>query len=206
MSGISESDVERLRQAWGSVAAWMENNAPSSAGALNPPAGDEDISRLRSALGGDIPDVLEVWLRMNNGSTAKDRREPISGGFRVVRHPDSAVFPLGKAFLSSREMIAHRADYLHIAAEIGDEDYWQPSWIPVIEALDAPYGFLLDMKGEGNSFPVLSFSEGSYPRPYAPSLAHALTAVANAINHGTGSDFSLSGTAATAVDGRITWL
>ncbi len=124
----------------------------------------------------------------------------------MVRHPDSAVFPFGKAFLSSREMIAHRADYLHIAADIGDEDYWKPSWIPVIEMLDAPYGFLLDMKAEGNSFPVLSFSEGSYPRPYAPSLAHVLTAVANAIDHGTGSAFSLSGTAVTAVDGRIAWL
>jgi hypothetical protein len=184
----------------------MEKNAPSSVEALNPPAGDEDISQLRSALGGDIPDVLDVWLRMNNGSTAKDRMDPIPGGFSVVSHPDSVVFPSGKAFLSSREMIARRADYLRIAADIGDEDYWKPSWIPVIEMLDTPYGFLLDVKREGNGFPVLSFSEGSYPLPYAPSLVHVLNAVANVIDHGIGSAFSLSGAVVTAVDGRIAWL
>ena len=206
MSEISKSDMERVRQAWGSMVGWMENNAPSSTEALNPPASDAEISQLRRALGGDIPDVLDVWLRMNNGSTAKGRREPIPGGFRVVCHPDSAIFPAGKAFLSSQDMIAHRADYLHIAADIGDEDYWKPSWIPIIEAPDAPYGFLLDMNEEGNGFPVLSFREGSYPRPYAPSLADVLKAVANAIDHGTGSAFSLSGTVVTAVDGRITWL
>jgi hypothetical protein len=103
-------------------------------------------------------------------------------------------------------MIARRADYLRIAADIGDEDYWKPSWIPVIEMLDTPYGFLLDVKREGNGFPVLSFSEGSYPLPYAPSLVHVLNAVANVIDHGIGSAFSLSGAVVTAVDGRIAWL
>ncbi|MFE9606573.1 SMI1/KNR4 family protein [Streptomyces hokutonensis] len=205
MSGISKGDAERVRQAWGSVVGWMERNAPSSVEALNPPAGDEDMSQLRSALGGDVPDVLDAWLRMNNGSTAKDQREPITGGFKVIRHPDSAIFPLGKALLSSQEMIEHRADYLGVAEDIGDEDYWKPSWIPVVETLDAPYGFLLDMQGEGNVYPVLSYREGSYPRPYAPSLAHVLDAVANAIDQGAGSDFSLSGTSVTVVDGRITW-
>ncbi|MGQ4434408.1 SMI1/KNR4 family protein [Streptomyces sp. SAS_260] len=184
----------------------MEVNAPLSAGALNPPAGDEDIAQLRTALEGDIPDVLEAWLRMNNGSTAKDRREPIPGGVRVIRHLDSAIFPSGKAFLSSQEMVAHRADYLRIAADIDDEDYWKPSWVPVIEMPDAPYGFLLDMKSEGESSPILSFAEGSYPRPYAPSLAHVLHALANAISHGAGSAFSLSGAAVTSADGRIKWV
>ena len=206
MSGTPKSDAERVGQAWWSIVCWMEENAPLSAEALNPPAGDEDIARLRTALEVDIPDVLETWLRMNNGSTAKDRKEPIPGCRRVVHHPDSAIFPFGKAFLSSQEMVAHRADYLHIAADIGDDDYWKPSWIPVIEMPDAPYGFLLDAKSEGESFPVLSYAEGSYPRPYAPSLAHVLHALTDAIRHGEGSEFSLSGAAVTAVDGRIAWL
>ncbi|MCX4818061.1 SMI1/KNR4 family protein [Streptomyces sp. NBC_01239] len=184
----------------------MEENTPSSAEALNPPAGDADIAQLRAVFDGNIPDVLETWLRMNNGSTAKDRRESIPGGFRVVNHPDSAIFPFGKAFLGSQEMVAHRADYLHIAADIGDKDYWEPSWIPVIETPDAPYGFLLDMKSEGDGFPILSFAEGSYPHPYAPSLAHVLDALSSAITHGAGSAFSLSGAAATAANGRIIWV
>lgn len=206
MNGTSGSDAERVRQAWWSIVGWMEENAPLSAEALNPPAGDEDIAQLRAVFDDDIPDVLETWLRMNNGSTAKNRRESIPGGFRVVNHPDSNIFPFGKAFLSSQEMAAHRADYLHIAADIGDEHYWKPSWIPVIEMPDAPYGFLLEMKSEGEGFPILSFAEGSYPRPYAPSLAHVLDALSSAISHGAGSAFSLSGAAATAADGRITWI
>ncbi|WP_326665753.1 hypothetical protein [Streptomyces canus] len=80
------------------------------------------------SLGFGIPDVLEVWLRMNNGSTAKDSEKPIPGGGTArLPHRDSIIFPDGMRFLGCKEIAGRHAEYLHIARDIGDGDYWKTS-------------------------------------------------------------------------------
>ncbi|MFJ2767619.1 SMI1/KNR4 family protein [Streptomyces sp. NPDC087300] len=152
----------------------MEVNAPLSAQALSQPATDEDIATLGRALRCEIPDVLEAWLRLNNGSTAKDSRRPEAGGFKLIPHLGSKIFPGGEVFLDCQGIIDRYQNHLRIADDIGDEDWWKPSWIPALAETDAHYGLLLDAGHPGGTVPVLRFRETDNAKAYASSLGELL--------------------------------
>ena len=188
---------DEVASAWERIVGWLHRHAPASAEALRPGASDEELARLNESLGFEIPDVLEVWLRMNNGSTAKDSEKPIpGGGIARLPHRDSIIFPDGMRFLGCKEIAGRHAEYLHIAGDIGDSDYWKTPWIPIMETSDGPYGILLDTQNPPGSSSLLSFSEGDYPSPYLPSLGAFLQPLADLLE---------SGGAPSVTEGRVRW-
>jgi cell wall assembly regulator SMI1 len=198
VAGVSET--EEVQSAWGRIVRWLAANAPVSARALSAPATDEDIAGLRERLGFEVPEALEAWLRMNNGSTAKDSTAPRpDGGTQLIPHRDSAIFPFGKVFLGCEGIARQRAWYLRMAAEAGDEDYWKPSWLPVIEMSDAPYGYAIEASGHAKS-PVWQYVEGGLPKVEAPSLSALLGSFADALEND-----DCEGGPALVVDGRLVW-
>ena len=99
------SHADAVRLSWTRIVRWLEENAPASAQALNPPAAEADIRELRDSLGCQVPEALETWLRLNNGSTAKDSRISIPGGVRLTPHLDSKIFPGGEVFLDCQSIV-----------------------------------------------------------------------------------------------------
>ncbi|MFQ6200349.1 SMI1/KNR4 family protein, partial [Streptomyces sp. NPDC000405] len=157
------SHADGVRSSWTRIVRWLEEHAPASAQALNPPATDADIQRLSDHLGFRLPQALETWLRQNNGSTAKDSTTAVPGGLRLVPHVDSRIFPGGEVFLDCQSIIDHHGNDLRIADDIGDEEWWMPSWIPVLAETDAHYGLILDAGQQDESVPVLAYRETDYP-------------------------------------------
>ncbi|MEV7344161.1 SMI1/KNR4 family protein [Streptomyces sp. NPDC093544] len=200
------SQVDEVISAWERIVRWLEDHAPASAQALHPPATNGDIHRLNERLGFDIPDVLEAWLRMNNGSTAKDTTQPIpGGGVALIKHVDSGLFPSGMAFHGCDEIAREHDDYLHIARGMADEDYWKPAWLPVIALPDAPYGFILDAGQPKGTAPVLRFAEASYPKPHLPSLGDLLRPMADLLEHGEAPRTFPEHRRFTVTSGRLDW-
>ncbi|MGW3635901.1 SMI1/KNR4 family protein [Streptomyces sp. NPDC005122] len=190
---------------WSRNRPWLRDRAPANAGALNPPATDADIERLNTSLGFRVPRGLETWLRLNNGSTARDFRTPIPGGFQLFRHLDSPIFPAGMVCLDCGSSIDHHRQFLRIADDIGDTDYWNPSWIPVLAAADGHYGLLLDAgRADGNGM-VLYYSETEYAKFHAASLGQVLNAVADALEGRHGGSVLTRGRHAHVQDGRVVW-
>ncbi|MEU6342850.1 SMI1/KNR4 family protein [Streptomyces sp. NPDC046977] len=181
------TEVEEVQAAWGRIVRWLRVNAPSTAEALRGPAADADIAALRDSLGFEVPDVLEVLLRMNNGSCAKDTTQTLPNG-RVVplSHVDSVIFPFGKVYLGCEEIVATRAWLLDLAQEA--EGYWQPYWIPVIRDFEgAYYGYALDASGSSGSsgVPVHQYVEGGpYETRPRLSLGALLTSFADGMERG----------------------
>ncbi|MCW8103149.1 SMI1/KNR4 family protein [Streptomyces tauricus] len=192
---------------WIRIRRWLQSNAAASAQALNPPATDTDIQHLNDSLGFRIPQVLETWLRLNNGSSAKDSRIPIPGGFQLVPHLDSKIFPGGEVFLDCQSIIDRHQQFLRIADGIEDDDWWKPSWIPVLAETDAHYGLLLDVghADESAPVPVLAYRETDYATHYASSLGHVLNAVANALEDRREGGVLTHGRHASVKDGRVIW-
>lgn len=102
--------ADGVRSSWTRIVRWLEEHAPASAQALNPPATDADIQRLSDHLRFRLPQALETWLRQNNGSTAKDSTTAVPGGFRLVPHVDSRIFPGGEVFLDCQSIINHHGN------------------------------------------------------------------------------------------------
>ncbi|MFC9594862.1 SMI1/KNR4 family protein [Streptomyces sp. NPDC056944] len=200
------SDADAVLPAWSRIVHWLREHAPAGARALNPPATDADLRLLADALGYPVPGELEAWLRVNNGSTALDTRTPIPGGHRLDPHPDSRLFPGGEVFLDCASIAERHGRNLRIAADIGDEDWWLPTWIPVLAEADAHYGLLLDTGGsrEGAA-PVLVYRETDYARRYAPSLGSVLTAVADVLEHGGGDSALTHGRYPSVREGHLVW-
>jgi cell wall assembly regulator SMI1 len=199
------SHADAVRSSWARIVRWLEENAPASAQALNPPATDADMRELRDSLGCQVPEVLEVWLRCNNGSTAKDGRTAIPGGGRLTPHLDSKIFPGGEMFLDCRSIVDRYQNNLRVAEDIGDEDWWEPSWIPVLAEADAHYGLILDAGQRDESVPVLAYRETDYPKRYASSLEELLAGVADMLEHGRGDGGLTRGRRASVQDGRVVW-
>lgn len=198
--------VDEVASAWERIVGWLRRNAPASAEALRPGASDEEIARLNEELGFDVPDVLEVWLRLNNGSTAKDSEKPIpGGGTALLPHPDSVIFPGGMRFLGCKEIADWHAEYLHIARDIGDDDYWKSQWIPVMEQSDAPYGIILDAQNPPGSPPLLRFSEGDYPTSFLPSLGDFLRPLSDLLETGQAPGSAVTHERFTVAEGRLRW-
>ncbi|MEU9735180.1 SMI1/KNR4 family protein [Streptomyces sp. NPDC048002] len=199
------SHADAVRLSWARIVRWLEENTPASAQALNPPATESDIRELRGSLGCPLPEVLETWLRLNNGSTAKDSRISTPGGFRVTPHLDSKIFPGGEVFLDCRRIVDRYQNNLRVAEEIGDEDWWEPSWIPVLAEADAHYGLILDAGQRDGSVPVLAYRETDYPKRYASSLEELLSGVADMLEHDCGDGVLTRGRRASVREGRVVW-
>ncbi|KUN73331.1 hypothetical protein AQJ46_08980 [Streptomyces canus] len=198
--------ADEVVAAWERIVRWLRRNAPVSAEALRPGASDEEIARLNEELGFDIPDVLEVWLRMNNGSTAKDSAKPIPGGGTArLPHRDSIVLPGGMRFLGCEDVARRRSEYLHIAQDIGDDEYWRPSWIPVMEKSDGPYGVILDAQNAPGPPPLLTFDEGDYPTFFLPSLEDFLRPLADLLETGSAPGSVMEHERFTVTDERLRW-
>ena len=198
--------VDEVAAAWERIVGWLRSNAPASAEALRPGASDEEIAHLEEELGFEIPDVLEVWLRMNNGSTAKDSAKPIPGGGTArLPHRDSIVLPGGMRFLGCEEVARRRAEYLHIAQDIGDAEYWRPSWIPVMEKSDGPYGVILDARNPPGPPPLLTFDEGDYPSFFLPSLEDFLRPLADLLETSSAPGSVMEHERFTVTDERLRW-
>ncbi len=194
-----------VRSSWTRIVRWLEAHAPASAQALNAPATAADLRELRDGLGYDIPGDLEAWLRLNNGSTAKDSSTPVPGGTRPAPHPDSALFPGGEVFLDCRSITTLYRNNIRIADEIGDTDWWAPSWIPIVAQPDSHHGLVLDTGQGRGADPVLAYHETDYPKPHAASLEEVLTGVADMLEHGDGDGLLTRGYEATVQDGRVVW-
>ncbi|WP_369030837.1 SMI1/KNR4 family protein [Streptomyces adonidis] len=191
---------------WERIVSWLQGHAPASAEALRPGASDEEIAGLNENLGFEIPTVLETWLRMNNGSTAKDSAKPIpGGGISLLPHRDSVIFPGGMRFLGCKEMAGRHAEYLHIAQDIGDDEYWQSPWIPIMEKSDGPYGVILDAQNPPGPPPLLTFSEGDFPSFFLPSLDDYLRPLSDLLETGSAPGSVMEHERFTVTDGRLRW-
>ncbi|MFE3858091.1 SMI1/KNR4 family protein [Streptomyces griseorubiginosus] len=198
--------VDEVVSAWERIVRWLRNHAPASAEALRPGATDEEISRLNEGLGFEIPDVLEAWLRLNNGSTSKDRTESLpGGGRRIYPHIDSLVLPGNYAFRSCEEIWNKYRFYLSSAEDLGDDGYWKPSWIPVAEAFDSPDGIIVVGEDPAGATPLLRFAEYYHPSPYLPSLSGYLASVADLLEHGEAPGTAMERQRFDVVDGRLEW-
>ncbi|MFD7942051.1 hypothetical protein ACFV5K_03325, partial [Streptomyces sp. NPDC059744] len=150
------SSADDVTSSWTRIVSWLGNNAPASAQALNPPATDADMRHLNDTLGFRIPQALESWLRLNNGSTAKDSRTPIPGGFQLVPHSDSSIFPGGEVFLDCRRIIDQHQTCLRIADDNGGAVGGDPARIPLPGEAVAHYG-MWRVAGQGaGTAPVMS--------------------------------------------------
>jgi cell wall assembly regulator SMI1 len=200
------SEANEVVSAWQRIVGWLQEHAPASAEALRPGASDEEIATLNERLGFEIPDILEAWLRMNNGSTAKDSRKAIpGGGIALLPHPDSMIFPGSMRFLGCKEIADEHADYLHIARDIGDDEYWKSPWIPIMEKSDGPYGIILNSETFSDPLPLLRFREGDYPSPFLSSLSEFLRPLADLLNTGEAPDSAMEYERFVVTDGRICW-
>ncbi|MEE1930331.1 SMI1/KNR4 family protein [Streptomyces sp. TRM 70351] len=197
---MPEADI--VTSNWARILRWVRAHAPESAAALRPPATQEEIDRLSESLGTGLPEALRAWLSISNGSTVKDEKEPIpGGGTALLPHPDSALFPDGCVFLGCEEIAREHADYLHIAEDMGDEDYWKPQWIPVVQLSDVPEGLLIDAETGG----MMSFAEGSTPDAFPFSLGEILRSMADVLETGQ-SDITYASQCSPSVrDGRLSW-
>jgi cell wall assembly regulator SMI1 len=163
----------------------LEINAPVSALALGPPASDTAVRILEDSLGFPVPEELEAWLRLNDGST--------------VRDAESRIFPAVELFLDCHGIADRYRTCLRVAEEVGDEDWWRPSWIPVTAA-DGHYGLLMD----ATTGAVLAYTETDDPVRHAPSPGTWLTAVADALEGGV-ADRLTRGFRPVVRDNRLVW-
>ncbi|MEU2243837.1 SMI1/KNR4 family protein [Streptomyces sp. NPDC018338] len=177
--------THQIAPAWTRIVRWLENNAPTTALALGPPATGDAVRLLEESLGFPVPEELNAWLRLNDGSTVLDT--------------ESCIFPTAEVFLDCRAIADRYRNSLRVAKEIGDEDWWRPSWIPVTAA-DGHYGLLLD----ATTGAVLAYTETDDPRRYAPSPGLWLTAVADSLESGV-ADRLTRGFRPVVRDGRLVW-
>ncbi|MFF4185453.1 hypothetical protein ACFYZ9_19875 [Streptomyces sp. NPDC001691] len=81
------------------------------------------------------------------------------------------LFPGGQVFLDCQSIAEHHHQFLQLADDIGDEDWWMPSWIPVLAEPDAHYGLIVEAGHSEEKTPVLAYCETDDARPCAASLS-----------------------------------
>jgi cell wall assembly regulator SMI1 len=113
-----------MEQTWQKFETWLANNWPEGLTSLNPPASDEQISRLEAQLGATLPADFVACLKVHNGQN----------GF-------SSVFD-GVEFLSCEEIYSQwtvwkdlldGGEFKGISSEPDQgikNDWWNSKWIP----------------------------------------------------------------------------
>ncbi len=203
-SDIGSADAMHVVSSWKRIVRWLEQNAPASAMSLGRPATDNEIRRLRVALGVPVPKPLEAWLRLNNGSTARDELVAIPGGHAIEIAKTSSIFPGGEIFLDCQSIEESRRDFLDFASDIGDEEWWRASWIPITTRYDGHYGLILD-SSHGSNFAILEYSESDFARMYATSLSDVLTSLAVTLEEGRSDGAFSRGYRPDVEDQRLVW-
>lgn len=89
--------------------------------------------------------------------------------------------------------------------DIGDEDWWKPSWIPVLAKADAHYGLVLEAGQQDGTAALLAYRETDYAKHFTSSLGELLTAVADALEHVQKNTALTRGYRASVHDGRLLW-
>ncbi|MFJ7072138.1 SMI1/KNR4 family protein [Streptomyces sp. NPDC098781] len=168
------------------IAQWIRSQPLAATPPLNAPASEADITSLGRAIGRETPTPLAALLRFSNGLD----------WYRL--------FPTGEGLLSGAQIARTHSRNLEIARQNEDQDWWRAEWVPFAERYDGHEGFLIDAGHPAH--PVLKYTEADYPRPYTPSMAWLLHALADAL-HGTQNNPELpfSGRSASVVDGAIEW-
>ncbi|MFE2940757.1 SMI1/KNR4 family protein [Streptomyces sp. NPDC059255] len=180
------STIESLDHSVERITRWIQSQTPIAVPQLNAPASEADITCLGQAIGLKPPRPLADLLRFWNG-------------------PDwHGLFPTGEGLMSCARIERVYSRNLEIARQNEDLDWWRTEWIPFAECYEGHEGFLIDAGHPAH--PILKYTEADYPRPYAPSMAWLLHALADAL-HGTQNDpeLSFAGRSASMVDGLICW-
>jgi cell wall assembly regulator SMI1 len=108
-------------------------------------------------------------------------------------------------FLGCGEIADHYVDYLHIARDIQDDDYWKPWWIPFAARSDGPYGIILNAESSCDLPSLLKFREGDYPSFYVSSLTDFLRPLADLLDTGEAPGSPMEHKRFFVADGRISW-
>ncbi|GGX06898.1 SMI1/KNR4 family protein [Streptomyces lomondensis] len=166
------------------ITKWIQSQP--LAAPLNAPASDADITSLSQAIGIEIPSPLAALLRFSNGLDWYK------------------LFPTGEGPMSCARIDRIYIRNTEIARQNEDPDWWRPEWIPFAERYEGHEGFLIDAGHPAH--PILKYTEADYPRPYAPSMARLLHALAAAL-HGTqdNPELPFCGRSASVADGVIEW-
>ena len=109
--GVAARPAEMLDYL-GRLDAWLAKNRPQYHAALQPPAGDEELSGLEGLIAGRLPPELRQWLGWHNGQS------------------DEIVGAFWEAFtLMSAELIAAAWQDRNATPEPG----WDHRWIPLLD-------------------------------------------------------------------------
>ncbi|MHC0429497.1 SMI1/KNR4 family protein [Streptomyces sp. O3] len=109
---------------WGTVVAWLAENAPVNHRALNGPASEEEITAAEEQLGVRIPDQLRAYLKVNNGTvTQLDDSNGLTGSCAEGEFLSGvwALLPLTTITRLHHHMMPGPNE---------DVAYWEREWIP----------------------------------------------------------------------------
>lgn len=179
------SQVEEVVSAWERLVRWLGENTPAHADALNPPATEADIARAESVMGVGLPAELRQLLKVNNGSTAKNRSLTGNAFYDARGGGDYSPFPSDFLFCDVELMCSlytgNRKASLAMQEPGSRYEYWKEGWIPVFRKKEVHCGLFLDVSGGQDPAPLNAYEEESFPEPAFPSLADYLNTVADAL-------------------------
>jgi cell wall assembly regulator SMI1 len=180
------STIESLDRSIERITQWIHSHSPAATPPLNAQASEADITSLGQAVSQEVPAPLVTLLRFSDGLDWY------------------GLFPTGEGLMSCAQIEHTYARNLEVAAQNEDPNWWRDNWIPFAERYEGHEGLLID--AEHPAHPILKYTEADYPRPYAPSMARLLHALAAAL-HSTQNDPELpfAGRSASMVDGLIIW-
>ncbi|QIQ02629.1 SMI1/KNR4 family protein [Streptomyces liangshanensis] len=174
-------------EAWSRVTRWMNENTPDHADALNDPATDEQIAQAEEKMGVRLPVELKQLLKVNNGSTAKQRSIAGNERYDIRGGGDYSPFPFDYAFCDVELICSlyttNRKASIDLQEPGSRYEYWKEGWIPVFRTKEEHSGLFLDVSGLSGQdpAPVYEYGEESFPDLAFPSLADYLSTMADAL-------------------------
>ncbi|WP_437723469.1 SMI1/KNR4 family protein [Sorangium sp. So ce861] len=117
-----------MRRAWKRIGAWLAAHAPPIAADLAPPATDEQIARLETAIGVALPDELAASLRVHDG------QGPYCGNPALGYWVALSCAAIAELWAEYGRRIADGSP-LHDKGVIADPGvrprWWHERWIPI---------------------------------------------------------------------------
>ncbi|MGW2350964.1 SMI1/KNR4 family protein [Actinacidiphila glaucinigra] len=172
-------------EAWARITDWFTENAPAHADALNPPATEEQITRVESVMDVTLSVDLRQILMVNNGSTAKQRALTDNAFYDLRGGGDYSPFPNGYIFNDAELICSLYTGNRKASASMHDPgsryEYWKEGWIPVFRMKEVHEGLFLDVSSGQDPAPVYAYGEESFPELAFPSLVSYLNTVADAL-------------------------
>ncbi|MFI9772685.1 SMI1/KNR4 family protein [Streptomyces sp. NPDC052415] len=135
------NDAQQVHQVWSQLITWLTENAPNNAGALAPGAHPNDIAIAEQAIGRTFPPALATLLGLTNGVNPGPARETRAGA------ATEGLFLHSDRHLLSTTLIPEVYAYQRQrGTEGGNDDYWQPGWIPFAVDADWLSGLFIDSR------------------------------------------------------------